>query len=142
MSDFLSKGFMSPFKYYTNCNRSHQKSINSCIPNRTKGVRKNGKVESSKPSNSSSINETRLTPESRENQMVYLAVDLAEQQLRDGTASSQVITHFLKLGSTKEKLEKEKLEEENKLLKAKTENPLPEKSWRNYTKGGLTPLCV
>lgn len=63
-----------------------------------------------------------LTPEARENQMIALAVDLAEQQLRDGTASSQVITHFLKLGTTKEKLEKEKLEEENKLLRAKTEN--------------------
>ena len=62
-----------------------------------------------------------LTPEARENQLVSLAVDLAEQQLRDGTASSQVITHYLKLGSTKERLEKEKLEEENKLLKAKTE---------------------
>lgn len=62
-----------------------------------------------------------LTPEARENQLVSLAVDLAEQQLRDGTASSQVITHYLKLGSTKERLEKEKLEEENKLLRAKTE---------------------
>lgn len=63
-----------------------------------------------------------LTPEARENQMIALAVDLAEQQLREGTASSQVITHYLKLGSTKERLEKEKLEEENKLLRAKTEN--------------------
>lgn len=62
-----------------------------------------------------------LNPEARENQLVSLAVDLAEQQLRDGTASSQVITHYLKLGSTRERLEKEKLEEENKLLKAKTE---------------------
>lgn len=62
-----------------------------------------------------------LTPESRENQMISLAVDLAEKQLLEGTASSQVITHYLKLGSTKERLEKEKLEEENKLLKAKTE---------------------
>lgn len=62
-----------------------------------------------------------LTPESRENQLISLAVDLAEQQLRDGTASSQVITHYLKLGSTRERLEKEKLEEENKLLKAKRE---------------------
>lgn len=61
------------------------------------------------------------TPEAREQQMIALAVDLAEQQLREGTASSQVITHYLKLGSTKERLEKEKLEEENKLLKAKTE---------------------
>ena len=65
---------------------------------------------------------TALTPEARENQLIALAVDLAEQQLREGTASSQVITHYLKLGSTKERLEKEKLEEENKLLRAKTEN--------------------
>lgn len=63
-----------------------------------------------------------LTPEARENQLISLAVDLAEQQLRDGTASSQVITHYLKLGSTREKLERERLEEENKLLRAKTEN--------------------
>ena len=63
-----------------------------------------------------------LTPEARENQLVSLAVDLAEQQLRDGTASSQVITHYVKLGSTREKLERERLEEENKLLRAKTEN--------------------
>lgn len=61
-----------------------------------------------------------LTPEGRENQMISLAVDLAEKQLIEGTASSQVITHYLKLGSTKERLEKEKLEEENKLLKART----------------------
>lgn len=62
-----------------------------------------------------------LSPEARENQMIALAVDLAEQQLRDGTASSQVITHFLKLGTTKAELEKEKLEQENQLLRAKTE---------------------
>lgn len=62
-----------------------------------------------------------LSPEVRENQMISLAVDLAEKQLMEGTASSQVITHYLKLGSTKERLEKEKLQEENKLLKAKTE---------------------
>ena len=62
-----------------------------------------------------------LTPEARENQLIYLAIDLAEQQLRDGTASSQVITHYLKLGSTKEKLEKEILEKQKDLLIAKTE---------------------
>lgn len=60
-----------------------------------------------------------LSPEAREGQLVSLAVDLAEQQLRDGTASSQVITHYLKLGSTREKLERERLQEENKLLRAK-----------------------
>lgn len=62
-----------------------------------------------------------LTPEARENQMIYLATELAEQQLRDGTASSQVITHYLKLGSTKEKLEKEILEKQKDLITAKTE---------------------
>ena len=56
-----------------------------------------------------------LTPEAREKQMIALAMDRAEQQLLDGTASSQVITHFLKLGS-----ERERLEEENQLLRAKT----------------------
>lgn len=63
-----------------------------------------------------------LTPEGRENQLISLAIDLAEKQLSEGTASSQVITHYLKLGSTKERLEKEKLEKENELLKAKTES--------------------
>ena len=62
-----------------------------------------------------------LTTEARENQLISLAVDLAEKQLIEGTASSQVISHYLKLGSTKERLEKEKLEEENKLLRARTE---------------------
>ena len=50
-----------------------------------------------------------LSPEARENQLIDLAVNLAEQQLLDGTASSQVITHFLKLGTTRAELEKEKL---------------------------------
>ena len=62
-----------------------------------------------------------LSPEARDNQLISMAMDCAEQQMRDGTASSQVITYFLKLGSQKERLERERLEEENKLLKAKTE---------------------
>lgn len=61
------------------------------------------------------------TPEERENRLISLAVDLAEQQLRDGTASAQVISHFLKLGSTKEKLEKEMVETQIRNLNAKTE---------------------
>ena len=61
-----------------------------------------------------------MSPEARENQMIALAVDLAEQQLRDGTASSQVITHFLKLGSTTERLERKIKEEQAKMLEAKT----------------------
>lgn len=62
------------------------------------------------------------TPEARENQLISLATNLAEQQLREGTASSQVITHYLKLGSTKNQLELEKLKRENELLRAKTES--------------------
>lgn len=54
--------------------------------------------------------------------MIAAAIDLAEKQIRNGTASSQVITHFLKLGSTKERLEKEILEQQKELIKAKTES--------------------
>ena len=60
-------------------------------------------------------------PEARENQLIALAVDLAEKQLMEGTASSQVITHYLKLGSTKERIEKEILEKQKDLIEAKTE---------------------
>lgn len=63
-----------------------------------------------------------LSPEAEENQMIALAHDLVKQRLIDGTASSQETTHFLKLGSSKHRLEMEKLEEENKLLRAKTES--------------------
>lgn len=62
-----------------------------------------------------------LTPEARENQLIALATDLAEQQLRDGTASSQVISHYLKLGTATARMEKERMELENNLIKAKTE---------------------
>lgn len=79
-----------------------------------------------KPSKTSQPNQIRGpqrpadTPEARENQLIALANNLAEEQLRNGTASSQVITHFLKLGSTKEQLELEKLKRENHLLEAKS----------------------
>lgn len=62
-----------------------------------------------------------LTPEGRENQLISLAIDNAEKQLLEGTASSQVIVHFLKLASTNNQLEKEKLQRENELLKAKAD---------------------
>ena len=79
------------------------------------------KVKAVKTSEQSKKLRPALSPETKENQMISLAMDLAERQLMEGTASSQVISHFLKLGSTKERLEKEKLLEENKLLKARTE---------------------
>ena len=62
-----------------------------------------------------------LSPEARENQMISLAVDLVEKRLREGTASSAETTYCLRLSGSKARLEKEKLEEENKLLRAKTE---------------------
>ena len=61
-----------------------------------------------------------LSPETRENQMAALAMDLVEQRLRDGTASSQETTHFLKLVSSKAKLEQERLRLEKELVAAKT----------------------
>ena len=61
------------------------------------------------------------TPEGRENQLVSLAVDLAEKQMLEGTASAQVISHYLKLGSTRERLEQERLTRENQLLAAKAD---------------------
>ena len=60
--------------------------------------------------------------EAQENLMISLAVQCAEKQLREGTASSQVITHYLKLGSSKEKIEKEILEKQKELIIAKTKN--------------------
>ena len=81
-----------------------------------------------------------LTPESRENQLISLAVDLVEQRLIDGTASAQEVTHFLKLGTAKERLEREKLEEENKLLRAKTENLQSQKKMEEMYEEALNAM--
>ena len=62
------------------------------------------------------------SPEARENQLIAAAVDLAEKQILEGTASSQVLTHYLKLATTREQLEKEKLRNENELIKAKVDS--------------------
>lgn len=78
-----------------------------------------------------------LTPEDREDQLISLAIDVAEQQLRDGTASAQVITHYLKLGSTKERLEKEKLRRENILLSAKADSIRSEKDVQNLYRNAI-----
>lgn len=81
-----------------------------------------GKARGTSSSGSSKKMRPALTPEARENQMISLAMDLAEQQLRDGTASSQLITEFVKRGSTKARLEKEILEEQKELMAAKTQS--------------------
>ena len=80
------------------------------------------------------------TVEARENQLIALAVDLAEKQLLAGTASSQVITHYLKLGSTTERLEKEKLAKENELLRAKTESLKSQKKVEELYKDALNAM--
>lgn len=61
------------------------------------------------------------TFEGREQQLVNLASNLAEKKLRDGTAPSQLIVHYLRLGTTRERLEQERLRQENEMLRAKTE---------------------
>ena len=62
-----------------------------------------------------------LTPEAQENRMISLATKLAEQKMLDGTASSQLIVHYLKLGSSKERLEQEIMEKQKELISAKTD---------------------
>jgi hypothetical protein len=61
------------------------------------------------------------TPEARENELITEAINLAEKQIRAGSASSQVVTHYLKLGSTRERLEQQRLEHENELTRVKIE---------------------
>lgn len=62
------------------------------------------------------------TPEAREAQLAALAYDLAEKQFLDGTASSQVMVHFLKVGSTREKVELQKAKQETLLVEAKVKD--------------------
>ena len=80
-----------------------------------------GRIRGKVSNSDTKENAPALTQEARENEMISLAIDLAEKQLAEGTASSSVTVHYLKSGTTKEKLEKEKLRQENELLKAKTE---------------------
>lgn len=63
-----------------------------------------------------------LSPEAREKQLVKLAVDLAEKQLREGSAAPSVINHFLKIASTRETIEREMLEKQSKLIEAKAQS--------------------
>ena len=78
---------------------------------------KKGKTEAEKPKGRPAT-----SPEEREDEMINLAVDLAERQLREGTASTQVIVHYLKLGSTRGMLEQEMLQHQTELVRAKTES--------------------
>jgi hypothetical protein len=80
------------------------------------------------------------TPEGRENEMVSAAIDLAEKQIRNGSASSQVITHFLKLGSTRERLEQQRLEHENELTRVKIETLESQKRVEELYKEALAAM--
>lgn len=82
------------------------------------------------------------SPEARENQMIALAMDVASKRMREGTASSQVVTHFLKLGSMREELEKEKLQQENELLRAKTESLQSSKRVEELYKQALSAMSA
>lgn len=114
---FQQKGMRITLWVYLSVAPAIRKEVRHLIREEAERVKK---VKSS--SGSSRKMRPALTPEARENQMIALAVDLAEKQLMDGTASSQVMTHYLKLGSTKERIEKEILEKQKELIDAKTEN--------------------
>lgn len=81
-----------------------------------------GKVKANTTQTSGRTRRPATTPEARENQLIALAMDAAEEQLINGTASSQVIVHFLKMGCSKAELEREKLENENLLLRTKAKS--------------------
>jgi hypothetical protein len=80
------------------------------------------------------------TIDARENQLVALAVDLAEKQIRDGTASAQVITHFLRLGTTRERLEQEKLQLEKALLSSRADQIASQASTEKLYKDALRAM--
>jgi len=80
------------------------------------------------------------TPEAREQQLTSLAFDLAEKQLRDGSASAQVISHYLKLGTEREKLERKRLSIENELAQAKIEMMASQKNVEELYKNALNAM--
>lgn len=80
------------------------------------------KVKNSDTTSTPKTSRSGLTTESRENQLVAKAVKLAEKKLDDGTASDGLIMHYLKLGTVKAELEREKLRYDTELTKAKTES--------------------
>jgi hypothetical protein len=82
------------------------------------------------------------TVEGREQQLIALAVDLAEKQLQEGTASSQVISHYLKMSSTREKIELEALKQQNELTKAKTESIKSSKTMEELYMKALSAMAT
>lgn len=80
------------------------------------------------------------TPESREKQLVNLAVDLAEKQLRDGSASPSVINHFLKIASSRDVLEREILEKQSKLIEAKASSISKDREAEELAKAAINAM--
>lgn len=80
------------------------------------------------------------TPDGREGQMINLAVRLAEQQLIDGTASAAVITHYLKLGTARETLERDILSKQSKFLEAKATSIAQAKDSENLAKEAVEAM--
>ena len=80
------------------------------------------------------------TPEAREQQLVSLAVNLAEKQLLEGTASAAVITHYLKIASTRETIEREILEKQAKLIEAKAQNISKDRESEELAKAAIDAM--
>lgn len=80
------------------------------------------------------------TPDAREQQLVSLAVDLAEKQLKDGTASSAVMTHYLKIASKRETLEREILEKQSAFLEAKASTINKDKESQDLAKAAIEAM--
>lgn len=98
------------------------------------------KVKAPPSDSSSKRSRPAITPEGRESQMIALAVDCAEKQLREGTASSQIIVHYLKLATEREQLEREKLKVDNQLAQAKIEALKAEKSREEMFKAAIDAM--
>lgn len=80
------------------------------------------------------------TTDGREQQLIALAINLAEKQLRDGTASPSVINHYLKMGSAREVMEREILEKQSKLIEAKAQNIVKDKENEEMAKAALEAM--
>lgn len=94
------------------------------------------KKEAKKPA----VGRPASTPEAREQQLVNLAVTLAEKQLRDGTASPSVINHFLKIASSRETIEREILEKQARLIEAKAESISKDKEAESLAKAAIEAM--
>lgn len=81
-----------------------------------------------------------MTVDGREQQLISLAVNLAEQQLRDGTASPSIINHYLKMASTRESIEREMLKKQSKLIDAKVQSIVEGKEQEQLAKAAIEAM--